>query len=253
MRISQLRLRNICIGCRDESLAAYVQLVNGVHVAYCAVCERYQGYNLSALEVYGTDSGARETRFSISDDTWRRILVRDKTCVWDNAHVPGGMTADDFVRQILIEELGPDAEDLLVRLDGDELRCRSCQQFLPGLELVVPRDALRLLSPRSRAEILEFVALVSWHPDHGVPISLARRSQLNSEEEAWVTERACMLSCYRCNRSRRDAFSAADREAALGKLRERLALDVKPWSDQDERMYAVVCWKIGVAAKRSIA
>jgi len=253
MRISQLKLRKICVGCHDDSLAGYVQLVNGVHVTYCAVCERYQGYNLSYLEVYGTDAGGRETRFVVSDDAWRRMLVRDRTCVWDNAHVPGGVTADDFIRQVLIEEIGPEAEDLLSRLGGDELRCRSCQQFLPGLELAVPQSAFLLLNPRSRAQILDFIKLVSWHPDHGVPISLARRSQLNSDEEAWITDRACMLSCYRCNRSRRDAFSAADREALLRKLRDRLALDVKPWNDEDERMYAVVCFKIAVAAKRSVA
>jgi hypothetical protein len=253
MRITQVKLRKACIRCHDETLAGFVQLVNGVHVAFCAVCEAPQRYNLSFADVYGEYGTRREKRFTVADSTWRRILMRDRTCVWDNAHAPGNVTADDFVRQVLVEELGPDAEDMLARIDGDTLRCGACRQFLPGLELTVPREVLTLLDPRSRAEILEYVKLVSWHPDHGVPISLARRAALTPDEEHWVTNRACMLSCHRCNRSRRDIFSDADRRAVLLKLRERLAADAAPWCDADERMYAAVCLKIGVAAKRVVA
>ena len=160
---------------------------------------------------------------------------------------------DDFVRQVFVEELGSDAEDMLARIDGDALRCGTCRQFLPGIELTVPREALVLLDPRSRSEILEYVKLVSWHADHGVPISLARRAGLTLDEEDWVTNRACMLSCYRCNRSRKDVFSEEDRHAVLIKLRERLALDRAPWCDHDERMYAAICLKVSIAAKRIVA
>src|SRR5579885_1739343 len=144
MRVTNVRLREPCIRCRDATRTGYVQLVNGVHVAYCMLCDTCQRYNLSFAEVYGEYGSERERRFTVSDAAWRRILVRDRTCVWDNAHAPGGVTADDFVRQVLLEEIGPYAEDLLARLDGGELRCRSCSQFLPGIELVVPRNALAL-------------------------------------------------------------------------------------------------------------
>ena len=73
MRVSQVKLRKACIRCHDETLAGFVQLVNGVHVAYCAVCDTGQRYNLSLAEVYGEYGARREKRFTLSDAAWRKI------------------------------------------------------------------------------------------------------------------------------------------------------------------------------------